>query len=201
MSTRAFLAAAALACVALGGCTLGRQITTRKFNFTQNLIPSRNHGDIYQTGFSDTGGPIGPLPFDIQITGDVRDKYDRYHGGVDYAYLTYKASTTATAPVRVRLWATLASAVGQCPQIVDGKVPEEARVILDVTIPAGGSVNNEGVAPFNTEQLREIVQALLEQPNSAAACVYVEADCPTDPSGNVIVTDLNVLGRAHGSLF
>ncbi|HEY3413793.1 MAG TPA: hypothetical protein VGM51_12185 [Armatimonadota bacterium] len=201
MRTRAILAAALLATITLSGCTLARQVTTRKFDFTQNLIPTRNHGDKYDTGFSDTGGPIGPLPFDIVITGDVRDKYDKYHGGVDYAYLTYKAHTTATAPVRVRLWATLGTSVGDCPPVVNGQVPEQAQVILDVTIPANGLVDNESTKPFNTEELRKIVEALLMQPNNSAACVYVEADCPDDPAGNVEVTDLNVLGRAHGSLF
>lgn len=201
MRTRAILAVALLATITLSGCTLARQVTTKKFDFTQNLIPTRNHGDVYDTGFSDTGGPIGPLPFDIVITGDVRDKYDKYHGGVDYAYLTYKAHTTANAPVRVRLWATLATSVGQCPPITNNLVPDQAQVILDVTIPANGSVDNTATQPFNTEELRKIVEALLQQPNSAAACVYVQADCPDDPAGHVIVTDLNVLGRAHGSLF
>lgn len=201
MRTRAILAVALLATVTLGGCTLARQATTRKFDFTQNLIPTRNHNAQYETGYADTGGPVGPLPFDIQITSDVRDKYDKYHGGVDYAYLTYTAHTTAKAPVRVRLWATLASAVGQCPPLNNGAVPDTAQVILDVTIPAGGTINNENTQPFNTEELRKIVEALLQEPNNAAACVYVQADCPDDPAGNVIVTDLNVLGRAHGSLF
>jgi hypothetical protein len=201
MSTRALLSVAILATSALSGCTLARQATTRKFDFVQNLIPTRNHGSQYETGFSDTGGPTGPLPFDIPITGDVRDKYDKYHGGVDYAYLTYKASTSANAAVRVRLWATLHDANSSCPQIFNGLVPDTAQVILDVTIPAHGSVNNETTQPFNTEELRRIVEALLQQPNDASACVYVQADCPDDPGGNVSVTDLNVLGRAHGSLF
>lgn len=202
MRTKACLALVILTSITLNGCTLARQATTKRFDFTQNLIPTRNHGDTYSTGFSDTSGPIGPLPFDIQITGDVRDKYDKYNGGVDYAYLTYKAKTTAKAPVRVRLWATLSAGIGQCAPITpEGQVPESAQVILDVTIPANGSVDNTGTSPANAEELRRIVEALLQQPNNAAACVYVQTDCLDDPAGNVIVLELNVLGRAHGSLF
>ena len=201
MRTRAILAAALLATITLSGCTLARQVTTKKFDFTQNLIPTRNHGDTYDTGFSDTGGPIGPLPFDIVITGDVRDKYDKYHGGVNYAGLTYKAHTTSNAPVRVRLWATLGTSVGQCAPVTNNQVPDTAQVILDVTIPANGSVDNTTTKSYDTEELRKIVEALLQQPNSAAACVYVQADCPEDPAGHVIVTELTVVGRAHGSLF
>ncbi len=200
MTTRVLTAVAILACLALTGCSVARQLTTRSLDFTENLIPSRNGGKSYSTGLSDTGGPIGPLPFNIQITGDVRDKYDKYHGGVDYAYLTYKATSTATAPVRVRLWASLATSLNQCPAIIDGQVPETATMILEVTIPPGGSVNNATVAPHNVDTLRQIVQALLERPFNAAACVYTQAES-THPNGNVTITDLNVRGRAHGSLF
>lgn len=189
-----------VACLLLTGCSVARQLTTRSLSFTENLIPSRNHGSSYSTGLSDTEGPIGPLPFDIQITGEVRDKYDKYHGGVDYAYLTYRANSTASAPVRVRLWASLATNLNQCPEIVDGEVPETATLILEVTIPPHGTVDNTDTPSHNIETLRDIVQALLERPFNAAACVYTQAES-TDPNGNVTITHLDVKGKAHGSLF
>jgi hypothetical protein len=182
------------------GCTVARQLTTRRLNFTENLIPTRNHGSSYSTGLSDTGGPIGPLPFDIQITGEVRDKYDKYHGGVDYSYLTYRATSTANAPVRVRLWASLANSLNACPQIENGQVPETATLILDVTIPPKGTIDNQTAEAHNIETLRQIVEALLLRPYNAAACVYTQAESE-DKTGNVTITQLDVRGRAHGSLF
>lgn len=194
-----------LAAVALAGCSLARQVTTRGLDFSENLLPTRNHNSPYSTGTTDTGGPIGPLPFDIQITGDVRNKYDKYNGGVDWAYLTFKAVNSGSQPVRVRLWATLAGSLNQCPELVvtsDGKIspPPEAQVILDVTLPPHSTTNNYAEPRHNVEELRQIVQALLERPDKSAACVYTEADS-TDGSGNITIQDLNVVGRAHGSLF
>ena len=200
MKTRALTALAIAASLILTGCSVARQLTTRSLDFTENLIPTRNHGSSYSTGLSDTEGPIGPLPFDIQITGEVRDKYDKYHGGVDYAYLTYRAQSTADAPVRVRLWASLAGNLNQCPEIVGGRVPETASLILEVTIPPNGTVENIAVAPHNVDTLRAIVEALLERPYNAAACVYTQAESE-DKTGNVTITQLDVRGRAHGSLF
>jgi hypothetical protein len=195
----------ALVALTLAGCSVARQLTTKRIGFTENLIPSRNHGDTYSTGTTDTGGPIGALPFDIQITGDVRTKYDKYNGGVDYAYLTYNAFNSGSAPVRIRLWATLAGNLNQCPAITQDdqgvpQVPEEAKVILDVTLPPKGSVNNFSDPSHNTEELRQIVEALLQRPDRAAACVYTQAES-ADPNGNVTISQLNVVGRAHGSLF
>lgn len=200
MTTRVLATVAILGCLVLAGCSVARQITTRGLNFTENLIPSRNNGGTYSTGFSDTEGPIGPLPFDIQITGEVRDKYDKYHGGVDYAYLTYRAESTADTPVRVRLWASLATDLNQCPEIENGKVPETASLILEVVIPPRGSVDNRDAKSHNVEALRQIVQALLERPFNAAACVYTQAESE-QADGNVTITELNIKGRAHGSLF
>jgi hypothetical protein len=194
------LIAAALAAVAFTGCTAARHLTTKRLSFTENLLPSRNHNSSYSTGTTDTGGPIGPLPFDIQITGDVRNKYDKFHGGVDYAYLTYKAVNSGSAPVRIRLWANLAGTLDECPPILNGQPPVEAEVILDVTLPAHSTTDNYAAPASNSEELRKIVQALLEQPDRAAACVYTQAES-TDPNGNVTILDLNVKGRAHGSLF
>lgn len=202
---RGSLLALALAAITLSGCSLARQATTRGLGFTENLLPTRNHGSSYSTGTTDTGGPIGPLPFDIQITGDVRDKYDKYHGGVDWAFLTYKAENSGSQPVRVRLWATLAGTLNECPEIIvdaDGnaQVPPEATVILDVTLPPHSITDNYAAPRHNVEELRNIVQALLERPDKAAACVYTEAQS-ADPNGNITILDLNVVGRAHGSLF
>jgi len=198
------LAALALATMVLAGCSLARQATTRRLGFTENLLPSRNHGSSYSTGTTNTGGPIGPLPFDIQITGDIRNKYDKYNGGVDYAYLTWKAENTGSQPVRVRLWASLAPSLNQCsPLIVTEagvQVPEDATVILDVVLPPKAITNNYAAPGQNVEELREIVQALLERPDKSAACVYTQAES-TDPNGNITILDLNVVGRAHGSLF
>ena len=201
---RATIVALALAAATLTGCTLARSVTTKRMDFTENLLPSRNHGSSYSTGTTNTGTPIGPLDFDIQITGDIRTKYDKYNGGVDYAYLTFKAFNSGPAPVRVRLWATLAGDLNQCPPItVDGngqaQVPAEAELILDVTLPANGSLDNYAEPPHNTEELRRIVEALLERPDRAAACIYTQADSTAD--GNITIVDLNVKGRAHGSLF
>ncbi len=194
MTYRMFAALAALSCVTLSGCTLGRQVTTKRFDFTQNLIPDRNHGSTYTT-ISETGGPIGPLPFDIVITGDVRDKYDKYHGGVDYAYLTYKATNSANAPVRVRLWAALAADLNNCP-------PDntDAPLILDVTIPAKGTVELLKGQGQNVEPLRVVVEALLSRPANSAACVYTQGEC-SDPNGQITIHRLEVVGRARGSLF
>lgn len=194
MKTRFPLLLAVLCCIPLAGCTIARQLTTRGLDFTENLIPDRNGGKPY-SAVSDTGGPIGPLPFNIQITGEVRDKFDRYHGGVDWAYLSYRAVNTAKAPARVRLWATLSDSINHCP--VDNN---DATLILDVTLPPNQTVEFRRGDGSNIEELRRIVEALLRAPETSAACVYVQAEC-ADVNGIIRLEELNVEGRAHGSLF
>lgn len=193
MKTRAALAIVVLAALALGGCTLTRELTTRSIGFTENLIPSRNKGSSY-TNLSDTGGPIGPLPFDIQITGDIRNKYDKYNGGVDWAFLTYRVTNSASAPVRIRLWATLATSLDECP--FDN---ETSPLILDVTIQPNQTVTFDKTQGQNIEELRRITEALLRSPLNAAACVYVQAEC-SDPTGRITLHQLDIVGQAHGSL-
>jgi hypothetical protein len=189
------LLALTLFCVPLlSGCTIARQLTTKRLDFDQNIIPERNSGRPYDAA-SDTDGPIGPIEGDIVITGEVRDKYDRYHGGVDYAYLTYRVTNSANAPVRVRLWVTLAPSIQACPPHT-----EMATQILDVTIPAQSTITFTREQGSNIEALRRVVEALLQSPATAAACVYVQADCD-DPDGTVRIHELTVVGRARGSLF
>ena len=61
----------------------------------------------------------------------------------------------------------------------------------------GSHYNGDG---SNIEELRRIVEALLRAPTTSAACVYVQAEC-ADVNGIIRLEELNVEGRAHGSLF
>ena len=193
---KALILAAVAASIALSGCSLGRQVTTKRFDFTQNIIPDRNHGAPYVTT-PNTGGEPVLVTFQIEITGDVRSKYDRYHGGVDYAFLTYDATSKSNAPIRVRLWTKPARDLSSCPQPAD--VATTAPV-LDVTIPPGGRVTFNKSQGSNVESLRQVVESLLNNPGNSAACVYVQAET-TDPAGVITINKLEVEGQAHGSLF
>jgi hypothetical protein len=186
-----------LATTFLAGCTLAREVTTKRLDFTQNIIPERNNNTVYNPGLSDTNGPIGPQQYNIVITGEVKDKYDRYHGGVDYAFFTYKVENKATAPIRLRLWAIVS---GSCPPIVGGQVPAEAKQMLDINIPAGQTAVFTKSQGSNIDTLRQIVENVLQRPDNAGACIYVQADC-ADLNGTFIIDDLTVVGRARGSLF
>lgn len=181
----------------LAGCSLARQVTTKRLDFTQNIIPERNGGIPYNPGQSDTNGPIGPTQYDIVITGEVKDKYDKYHGGVDYAYFTYRVRNVADAPIRLRLWAV---ASGQCPPVIEGEVPAEASQLLDINVPARQTLVFSRGQGGNIELLRRIVENVLQRPDRAGACIYVQAESE-DKSGTFVIEDLSVVGRAHGSLF
>lgn len=180
----------ALLPLALTGCGVARSLTTRHLDFEQNIVPSLNGGAVYQS-VSDTHGPVGPLPFEIQINGDVRTKFDQYNGGVDSAYLTYAISNEGSASVRLRLWTIVAAG---SPIFQD-----TAPLLLDVNIPAGQTVVVDKNTAARSEALRSTAETILRN-GSVKANLYFEADSP-DAAAKVTVTQLTVAGRAHGSLF
>lgn len=190
MRTRIALSFAALIPIVLAGCGIARSLTTRHLDFDQNIVPSLNGGSAYES-ISDTHGPIGPLPFELQLTGDVRDKFDKYNGGVDSAYLTYSISNAGSADVRLRVWTIVAAGK---PAFQDS-----APLLLDVTVPAGQTVSVDSSTATRSEALRSTAENVLRNA-SVQANLYFESDS-TAGSAKVTVNRLDVAGRAHGSLF
>lgn len=190
MRNKIAIAGLVLIPVLLAGCGVARSLTTRHLDFDQNIVPSLNGGAVYES-ISDTHGPIGPLPFELQLNGDVRDKFDKYNGGVDSAYFTYSISNESTANVRLRLWTIVAAG---SPVFQD-----TAPLLLDVTIPAGQTVIVDSSNAVRSEALRSTAENVLRNA-SVRANLYFEADS-ADGAAKVTVNRLDVAGRAHGSLF
>lgn len=178
----------------LAGCGAMRALTTKHFDFNY-AVPAPPPLD------SPIGTPAGhPLVVtsSATISDDLVRKFDKYHGGVDWAGLSYQATLSRGSDVSVRLMASLTAPSGSG---TDVQTPADAKVIEDFTLTAAqNSITKDETSSSPNAALQSFLNDMLNN-SSGDVKVYIYFELSSPTGGRLTVQSIAIKGRAHGSLF
>jgi hypothetical protein len=184
-----------VALVVLCGCGALRSLTTQHYAFSY-AIPA-------PPAFS---SPVGTPPGEpyvtdttVTITDELVTKFDKYHGGVDWAGLVYNADLSRGTNVNLKFLVSLTA-----PVTVGGvvQVPADAVQLEDFTLTSADptlSVDETQSTP-NTALATFLANSLRTASGSLTVYLYFEVTAPSG-GGDLALSQISIHGLAHGSLF
>lgn len=187
----------ALLIVALAGCGTLRSLTTRKYPFT---YPVPDPGTIT----SPLAGTV-VVTSSATITDDLVSKFDKYHGGIDWAGLSFTTQLGAFPPgaalanVTVDFYASETAPVGTPPNV---QVPADAVLIEHLALSAATpTISRQETEASPNAGLRDFINAALRNNTGTSKTVYVYFKISSDAPGSISLNGISLNGRAYGSLF
>ena len=188
-------AAAVLVVVVLSGCGIARSLTTRHYGF--------NYAIKSPPPLDSTVGTPADMPFVVAsnavIADDLVSKFDKYHGGVDWAGLNYTATLSRGEAATVKFLVSLTAPTGSVGQYV---VPADAVQLEDFTLTTAAPqlvVTEPSTAP--NAALVTFMNTMLRNNNGGAITVYLYFKISSPSGGHLALTGISIKGIAHGSLF
>lgn len=183
----------------LSGCGTLRALTTRHLDFNYAVPDAIN--------LTSPVSGVAVTTSSVTITGDLVNKFDKYHGGIDWAGLTYTATATASPlasgspfpTVDVKFYASLQAPTGSFPNI---QIPSDATLIEQFILsPDMPSITRDSTADSSNPVLRDYLEKILRENTGGDKKVYLYFQVSSTEPGNLKITNLAVKGSAHGSLF
>lgn len=180
--------------LATTGCGVLRGLTTKYFSFNYP-IPSPPAID------SPVGTPEGsPLVVSssANITDDLVTKFDKFHGGVDWAGMRYTASLTRGESVNLQLLTSLTAPTGSGTNVT---IPADAALIEEVALTSSNNtITKNETASNQNEPLRSFIESALSK-TSGSIRVYIYFRVTSPTGGRLVISNVGLQGKAHGSLF
>lgn len=179
---------------AVAGCGALRSLTTKHFDFSYP-VPAPPVIDI-PTGT--TAGQPFTTAVHVDVADDLARKFDRYHGGIDWAGMQYHATLTRGSDVNVKM---LASVTPPSDPGAGMQAPSDAVQIEDLTLASTqGSVTKDETAGSPNEDLRSFMDyALRNTTGDLRVYIYFQVSAPN--GGHILLDNVAIKGQAHGSLF
>ena len=179
----------------VNGCGALRSLTTKHFDFDYTV----SNPAVFD---SPTGTPDGEALVTstyATIADDLVNKFDKYHGGIDWAGLKYNAQLQRGDEVRLKLMASLNAPIGSGMNI---ELPDNAALISDITLTSADNtiIKDETTIGNRNEALRTFLEDTLDNSNGMFK-VYIYFIVTSPTGGRLVVKDISISGRAHGSLF
>lgn len=174
--------AALLGACLLSGCSAARQLTTRHKTFTYTV-------------------DLPPAPANVMAHGqhtldeEVQNTYSKYHGGVDWTRLAYRArNSSAAQPATLKLYVSLADGLSS------SQLEEKATLFETIALtPSEDRTITLAQAPKN-EPLRSFLASVLSQDSVSTIHVYA-ATSSSDPTAVITVEEFTMQVEVHGSYF
>ncbi|MHB1458865.1 MAG: hypothetical protein ACYC0V_18290 [Armatimonadota bacterium] len=179
----------------LNGCGVMRTLTTKYFTFSYNV------GDPPAID-SPVGTPNGD-PLVVATHADIADdlikKFDKYNGGIDWAGMKFTAELKRGTQMNLKMLASITPPTGSGMSIV---IPSDAVQIEDISLTAAQSIiiRDETIEGNRNEPLRKFISDMLQN-SSGNLRVYIYFVTATPDGGKLVVTNISINGKAHGSLF
>jgi hypothetical protein len=166
----------------LSGCSAARQLTTRHktFTYTADLPPApanvMGHGQY-------------------TLDEEVQNSYSKYHGGVDWTRLAYRArNSSSVQPATMKLYVSLVGSLQQ------NQLDQQATLIETIALTPTEDRTVTLAQAAKNEPLRAFLASTLS--NSSAGTVHLyAATASTDPIAVITVDDFTTQIEVHGSYF
>lgn len=166
----------------LAGCSAARKLTTRHKTFTYTVS-------------------LPPAPANLMGHGqytldeEVQNTYSKYHGGVDWTRLAYRArNSSAAQPATMKLYVSLSGS------LTASQLEQQATLIGTIALnPSEDRTIELAQAPKN-EPLRAFLASVLSQ-DSVATIHFYAATSSSDPTAVVTVEPFTTQVEVRGSYF
>jgi hypothetical protein len=167
---------------ALSGCGSARKLTTqrRTYRYTVELPPAPANTSVHGQ---------------IAVDEEVQDTYRRYHGGVDWTRLAYRArNSSSVQPATMKLYVSLSDAVPA------GQLDQQATLVETIALAPSEDRTITLEQAATNEPLRAFLADALSRLDVDTVHFYVSTSS-SDPIAMVTVDPLTTQVRVHGSYF
>lgn len=182
--------------ILVGGCGAVRSLTTRNFMFAYDV---GNPPAIDSPVGTPAGHPL-VVTTHADITDDLVKKFDKFHGGIDWAGMKFRAELTRGNDVNLKLLASLTPPTGSGTDVA---LPADASLIEDITLTSALRVitRDETTTGAHNEALRKFIADTLNSSSGGNVRVYIYFEVSSSSGGRLVVTNISINGKAHGSMF
>lgn len=175
------IAAIVGACL-LTGCSAARKLTTRHKTFTYTV-------------------DLPPAPANVMAHGqhtldeEVQNTYSKYHGGVDWTRLAYRArNSSAAQPATLKLYASLVDG------LQSNQLEQQATLFETIALTPSEDRTVALAQAAKNEALRAFLASALSQSSVSTIHVYA-ASSSSDPTAVITVNDFTLQVEVRGSYF
>ena len=178
----------------VSGCGVARSLTTKHFDFNYS-IPA-------PPAFDSTVGTQANQPLVLSTSATIEDdlisKFDKYHGGIDWAGMNFTANLTRGDNVNLKFLVSLTAPTGAIGAM---QVPSDAVQIEDFTLTATqNTLTHTETSTTANEPLRKFLETSVRQANGNLK-IYLYFRITAPSGGRLALSKISLAGLAHGSLF
>jgi hypothetical protein len=166
----------------LTGCSAARKLTTRHKTFTYTV-------------------DLPPAPANVMGHGqhtldeEVQNTYSKYHGGVDWTRLAYRArNSSAAQPATLKLYVSLVDGLSSA------QLEQQATLIETIALTPSQDLTVALAQAAKNEPLRAFLASALSQSSVSTVHFYI-VTTSTDPTAVITVENFTTQVEVHGSYF